>query len=310
MNQRESPDNPDAPLYVGSAEQWEFSKGLVDIRGDVVVPCDTRFLIELVTKLDRGYHSILKHLVSCSNRTCVIDSDEFCQTVNDVAFFFVEIAREVRRLQRYPRLCRDESLLQTCQSAILSKLSANHDKWARVIGESSSKACWARLQKSEYLIELWLNHPTYQYDLKPWNQFLNDEAPGTGINVKTKFLKDVYGNSPYEPSESVLQGNFHIVPPGGWALWRTWVDHFLEIEKKIYRTVVPPSMRSDGIETPNPKFNRELNKLEPMLYSYQTTTFNFRPNLWQPRGSRERVFPPDMLPALEKFLGISASDAN
>jgi hypothetical protein len=221
--------------------------------------------------LDRGYDDIFRGFVSYSNQgtsELAVDneqgaldsqtseqatggfpmvSDEFSRVVNDVAIFFVEIAREVRRLQRYQTLYPDESIMQTFQSALLSKISSNHDKWTDIVGSSYSLICWTRLYKSEYLIELWLNHPTYQYDLKPWKQFLDNEAPGSGINPKSKFLKDVFDNNVFEPSQATTKGNFHIIPPGGWALWRMWVDEFQDIEQRIHR--VSPQSSANFEET-------------------------------------------------------------
>lgn len=170
-----------------------------------------------------------------STRGCDVISDEFSQVVTDVAIFFVEIAREVRRLQRYQSLYPDESMMQTFQTAILSKISLNHDKWSGIIGKSYTRACWSRLKKSEYLIELWLHHPTYQYDLKLWKQFLDNGAPGSGINPKSKFLLDIVDKGIHQPSRATFQGNFHVLPPGGWALWRMWVDGFHDIEHRIHR---------------------------------------------------------------------------
>nr|AFQ98106.1 hypothetical protein [Talaromyces marneffei] len=306
-------DNPDAPLYVGSSKDWAFNRGAVNTHGEVTTPCDNRFLIELVTRLGRGYDDIFLSFVSYSNRGvpelevdneqaasnpqtiaqstggCDIISDGFSQVINNIAILFVEIAREVRRLQRYQSLYPDESMMQTFQTAILSKISLNHDKWTGIIGSSYPQIFWTRLQKSEYLIELWLNHPTYQYDLKPWKQFLDNEAPGSGINPKSKFLQDVVDKGIYQPTRATFQGNFHVIPPGGWALWRLWVDGFRDIEHRIHRI--------------KSKFDTEMKELEPMLCMYQTLPFLLYPNLWNPRGDREPVLVDDVLTDLETLIG-------
>ncbi|KAF3397099.1 hypothetical protein DPV78_008018 [Talaromyces pinophilus] len=327
MNTSGPPDNPDAPLYVGSSKNWAFNRGAVDGDGEVTSPCENRFLIELIARLDRGYEDIFRCLVSYSSRRapelaldnehgaihsqtpkrstggCDVISDKLSRVVTNVAIFFVEIAREVRRLQRYQSLYPDESMMQTFQTAILSKISLNHDKWTRIIGKSHTQACWTRLQKSEYLIELWMNHPTYQYDLKPWKQFLDNDAPGSGVNPKTKFIEDVIDKGIHQLSQATFQGNFHILPPGGWALWRMWVDRFHDFEHRIHRTVVPAHMRTKSRNKTNSKFDTEMNELEPMLCNYQTMPFLIYPNLWYPKGDRETAVVDDILPDIETFIG-------
>ncbi|OKL63523.1 hypothetical protein UA08_01943 [Talaromyces atroroseus] len=319
MNAFVPSDNPDAPLYVGSSLKWNFDKGTVDDRGEVISPCDSRFLIELNTRLDRGYDDIYQHFIiededsaqSGGNEeftfgallppeSFVVMSDELCQVIHGTSILFVEIAREVRRLQRYPKLFPNESSMMTFHSVLLSKLSSNNEKWKNTTGVVHSESCWNRLEKSEYLIEFWLRHPTYQYDLKPWQQFMKDKAPGSGINPKVKFLNNVSVLSHFKDTESV-KGNFHIMPPGGIAVWRDWVENFQDVRRRIHQTVIPDHFRTDITDRVN---SEEMLHLRPMLYRCETLPFHFQLNLWNPRVcSHERVFPEDVLPTLETIIG-------
>lgn len=219
--------------------------------------CDTRFLIELITKLDRGYETIFQHLALSSNHeiqtqneghdesqssandsqqtphTSILPSDELYQAIEDTSNFFVEIAREVRRLQRYQKLFPNQFMMNSFHSSLLSKLSTNHEKWMKITGELHKEPCWSRLEKSEYLIEFWLKHPTYQYDLKPWQQFFHNEAPGSGINPKAKFFSELIRQSPVHYSKMSVKSQFHLIPPGGLAVWREWLTNYRNVEQRI-----------------------------------------------------------------------------
>jgi hypothetical protein len=221
--------------------------------GEVITSCDPRFLIELNTKLDIGYSEIYQHFITdeedsaCSVNSdelfllhpkeppeiFVVMSDELTQVLHDTSIRFIEIAREVRRLQRYPKLFPNETSMLTFHSVLLSKLSSNNRRWKNTTGVVIREPCWSRFEKSEYLIEFWLRHPTYQHDLKPWEQFMKNKAPGSGINPKAKFLNNVSNMSHFKDPATGVQGNFHIMPPGGIAVWRDWIENFQEVKHNI-----------------------------------------------------------------------------
>ena len=82
-------------------------------------------------------------------------------------------------------------------------------------------------------MEFWIKYPTFQYYLKPWEQFLNDGAPGSGINPKAKFLGKVTESDDFETSTINENSNFQIIPPGGMAIWADWCREHQEIECRI-----------------------------------------------------------------------------
>lgn len=219
--------------------------------GEVILSCDNRFLIELLTRFDRGYDDIYHHFITeeedsdqpesnllgilDSPKSFVVMSDELCQVIHNTSILFAGIAREVRRLQRYQKLFPDEASMMAFHSGIFSKLSSNHERWTNTAGVVHSEPCWTRLDKSEWLIEFWLRHPTYQYDLKPWEQFTKSKAPGSGMNPKAKFLQDVSARSHFKYPTPSVEGKFHIMPPGGIAVWRDWVESFKEVQERIHQ---------------------------------------------------------------------------
>lgn len=226
-------------------------------QGEVLRSCDNRFLIELLVRMERGYENIFQHdFVNVWEQPSSVDEDsqtenqsiteepdfvagspELTLSVLHTSGLFVEIAREVRRLQRYQRLFADQQSMGFFLSSLESKLTVNHHRWARIAKKMRNEACWTKLEKSEYLIELWITAPTYQYDLKPWQQFLSNGAPGSGINPKAKFLGKVPESDDFDFTKVTANSNFQIVPPGGMVIWTNWFNYVFDLEKKIKRVI-------------------------------------------------------------------------
>ncbi|KAH8703734.1 hypothetical protein BGW36DRAFT_393982 [Talaromyces proteolyticus] len=291
------PDNPDAPLCVGSSLRWTFDKGAVDDQGDVIRQCDHQFLLEILLIMERGYENVLKHLS--------LNLDDISRAIQDTSRLFVEISREIRRLQRYQGLYPSQNSIKTFIIHLKSKLSTNHKLWTRVSTKIGDEHFWARLEKSEYLIELWIKTPTYQYDLKPWQQFLNEGAPGSGINAKAKFLGKVPESDDFDYSEITTDSSFQIIPPGGMAIWANWFNHINELERRIKMTIVPERFKCADPKTATMRTKKEVKELAPMLFRRETIHFDFEPNLWKPEGSGgDHVFSPDLLPFFDTIIGM------
>ncbi|CRG82894.1 hypothetical protein PISL3812_00241 [Talaromyces islandicus] len=324
------PDNPDAPLCVGSSLRWAFDNGAVDDQGEVLRSCDDRFLIEILVRLERGYDNIFQQrfvnaLEQFVDENPQSENSSISEELNLVSEkrglslsilhtsdLFVEIAREVRRLQRYQKLFPTQQSMELFLSSLESKLILNHDRWTRIARKIETEAYWTKLEKAEYLIELWITTPTYQYDLKPWQQFLNDGAPGSGLNPKAKFLGKVPESDDFDFTKVTADSNFQIVPPGGMVIWTNWFNHVYELEQKIKRTIVPERFKCK--HRMNTRFGAQMKmkRLPPMLYRRETITFDFGPNMWKPKGSSDqKLFPPDSLPEfnalIEQLEGIQGA---
>jgi hypothetical protein len=226
-------------------------------QGEVLRSCDNRFLIELLVRMERGYENIFQHhFVNVWEQASSVDEDsqsenssiteepdfvsdtpELSLSILHTSGLFVEIAREVRRLQRYQKLFPNQQSMEFFLSCLESKLALNHYRWIRIARKMQNEAYWTKLEKSEYLIELWITAPTYQYDVKPWQQFLNDGAPGSGINPKAKFLGKVPESDDFDFTKVTANSSFQIVPPGGMVIWTNWFNHVYELEKKIKRVM-------------------------------------------------------------------------
>jgi hypothetical protein len=147
----------------------------------------------------------------------------------------VEIAREIRRLQRYQEVFPGQSAMETFHSALHSKLALEHHRSVQLAGKIESESCCEKLHKAEYLIELWLKHPTFQYDLKPWEQFLNQNAPGSGMNTRAKFLGKVPESEEFDVSSVNERSSFQILPPGALAVLADWKARHDEVYERIHQ---------------------------------------------------------------------------
>lgn len=260
----------DIPTYVGSSVVWLYDKGEVNSKSDarlsivsdscspgsneVLRVCDERFLIELQFKLERGYEDIFElvyrdpqsdrpHLQPYYQKVNDMEDLKLIEvditiTVTETASLFFDIAREVRRLKRYPQLFPSRFSMERFQSGILAKLRDRHKYTLKPAEMMRDNTSWAVLHEAEGLIELWLLNPTFQYDLKPWQQFLNDGSPGSEVNPKDLFQQKRSADFSGEEVGIDERSQFRIIPPGGLAVWANWNRQFKDTEERINQVCI------------------------------------------------------------------------
>lgn len=243
-----------ARLTVGQIPTSNVPGSCSPDRDEVLRVCDERFLIELQFKLERGYEDIFElvyrdpqsehpHLqpyyqkVSDLEDLKLIEVD-ITMTVTETAVLFFDIAREVRRLKRYPQLFPSQFSMESFQSGILTKLRDRHKYTLKPAEIMRSNSSWAILHEAEKFIELWLLNPTFRHDLKPWQQFLNEGSPGSGINPRNLFQQALSAGSARDESVIDEKSQFRIVPPGGLAVWANWHRRFEETEQHISQVCI------------------------------------------------------------------------
>lgn len=163
--------------------------------------------------------------------------EDILLAIDDAASIFNEVAKEVRRLQRYQDLYPTRVAMKRFHTALRMKLQDNHRKTLDAANKMQNEACWKKIHQAEHVIELWLKHPTFQPHLKPWQQFMMEDAPGSGMNPRAKFLGKVPESDDFELSTASEDSDFHIFPPGGMALWADWCKEYEELEEKCRQVI-------------------------------------------------------------------------
>ncbi|KKA17121.1 hypothetical protein T310_9298 [Rasamsonia emersonii CBS 393.64] len=291
-------ENPQAPVYPGSSRRWLFSKGEVNDNGEVLRACDERFLIELLLEMEQAYQNAFQFVFKNVSEEDAEDElysyvppptseelelvlEDILLAIDDAASIFNEVAKEVRRLQRYQDLYPTRVAMKRFHTALRMKLQDNHRKTLDAANKMQNEACWKKIHQAEHVIELWLKHPTFQPHLKPWQQFMMEDAPGSGMNPRAKFLGKVPESDDFELSTASEDSDFHIFPPGGMALWADWCKEYEELEEKCRQTAIPGHFNSEQI----------------------AGFFMFEPNLWLPeRPSGLNLIKTDNLPYLSSLI--------
>jgi hypothetical protein len=106
-------------------------------------------------------------------------------------------------------------------SLISRELKEDHERTLVAAIKMQNKTCWASIHDAEQQILLAVERPTFQPHLKPWQQFLLDSAPGSGINLRENFTDRLSKNPPIT-SAVTSDSAFHIIPYGGMKLYAHW----------------------------------------------------------------------------------------
>jgi hypothetical protein len=158
--------------------------------------------------------------------------EDILLAIDDTAAILTHIAKEIRRLQRYQDLYPTRAAMKRFHVALGIKLQDQHQRVIEAASKMHEHACWKKIQQAGYLVELWLKHPTFLPHLKPWEQFILVDSPGSGMNPRAKFLAKVRQSEDFEHSTASESSTFHILPPGGMALWADWTNKNEELKEK------------------------------------------------------------------------------
>nr|ACS91149.1 unknown [Nannizzia gypsea]ACS91154.1 unknown [Nannizzia gypsea] len=165
------------------------------------------------------------------------------------------VRQELTRLTNYPDLfptpTARERFFKLLQESVAKVVKKREDKESESIEESIRLRANLIARDEEQVLQS-INRPSFKPELKPWEQFLLNGSPGSGVTL------------PPGPPNEYMQ----IMPTGGLALHRMWLKNTYMAARR-YRVEVenglepPPdehfAQRSPEMTlTPNPYYERRM----------------------------------------------------
>ncbi|KAL1999275.1 hypothetical protein VTN02DRAFT_4746 [Thermoascus thermophilus] len=281
------------PKYPEILRHWQHSRGQVNEEGLVLEKCDERFLEELVGAVKDAYEQVFQlifvdieesdssyHEIRSSPTQFELILADIYLAIEETVSVLLSVAPEIRRLQRYQSLYPTEALLQMFICSIRDSLTVNHQRTLAAAKKMQHESCWEKIHRAERVILLAIQRPTFQPHLKPWQQFLINDAPGSGINARAVF----YSKLPEEAqmtSEVLPDSAFQILPVGAMALLGEWRARARDLERRCRELVVPGNPQPRVSENTNSTCSRI--SLPSFDVKHETLPFAYDPNIWLPR---------------------------
>ena len=238
------------PMSQGDLNHWlcdagEVDGGFVELslyemlitksqeNGIVLRPCQERFLHELIEVMKCAYEDVFQYVFDNPKESYkrlsgiipdpdldLIQEDIFL-AIGEASAVLKGLIKEIRRLQQHQGLYPSHTAKREFHSLMSMALREDHERTLAAAIKMQNKICWASIHEAEEQIILAVERPTFQPQLKPWQQFLLDGAPGSGINLRENFTERLSKNPPIK-SAVTSNSAFQIIPYGGMKLYAHW----------------------------------------------------------------------------------------
>ncbi|KAI5291166.1 hypothetical protein KEM52_000236 [Ascosphaera acerosa] len=149
----------------------------------------------------------------CSSIYEASESEEVYVPGSRAGTIFRAGMEEIERLEAHPLLIPDPSLRMRF-GALAEEIRERHER-ARKARELAVAA--HEIAREEEEIIDGVNHPMFRPDLKPWEQFLLKDSPGSGLTL------------PDHPPHVMYQ----VMPYAGALLKENWMKTLVELEERI-----------------------------------------------------------------------------